>query len=179
LTVLARGLIEEEKMAKTGSVAPKERVNITYKPATGDGQQEVELPHKVLVIGDYTGRADNTPLEDRKPINVDKSNFQSVLAEQNVGVEIAVADKLSGEKGAEMSVNLKFKSLNDFEPEGIVEQVPELRKLLELRAALTALKGPLSSRRGFRKKLEALLGDDAARDKLINELGIKASDSDK
>jgi type VI secretion system protein ImpB len=166
-------------MAKTGSVAPKERVNITYKSATGDGLEDVELPHKVLVVGDYTGRADATPLEERKAINVDKGNFQSVLAEQNVSVELAVPDRLSNENGAELAVDLKFKSLRDFEPEGIVEQVPELRKLLELRAALTALKGPLSSRRGFRKKLEALLGDDATRDKLVKELGLDASDSDK
>jgi type VI secretion system protein ImpB len=166
-------------MAKTGSVAPKERVNITYKPATGDGKEEVELPHKVLVIGDYTGRSDDTPLEERKAINVDKGNFQAVLAEQKVSVEMAVPDRLSGDKSAELAVDLKFKSLHDFEPEGIVEQVPELRKLLELRAALTALKGPLSSRRGFRKKIEALLGDEAARDKLIKELGLDGPEDTK
>jgi type VI secretion system protein ImpB len=166
-------------MAKAGSVAPKERVNITYKSAVGDGQEDVEIPHKVLVIGDYTGRADATPLEDRKAINIDKNNFQAVLAEQNVSVELAIPDRLSNEKGAELAVNLKFKSLHDFEPEGIVEQVPELRKLLELRAALTALKGPLSSRRGFRKKLEALLGDDVTRDQLVKELGLGITDSEK
>ncbi len=165
-------------MAKTGSVAPKERVNITYKPAIGSGQEEVELPHKVLAIGDYTGRPDDTPLEERRPINVDKDNFQDVLAEQDVGVELAVPERLSGEEGAELSVNLKFKSLKDFEPEGIVQQVPELRKLLELRSALTALKGPLSSRRNFRKKLEALLDDDAARDTLMKEIGLDSSKSE-
>ncbi len=166
-------------MVKTGSVAPKERVNITYKPATGDGQEEIELPHKVLAVGDYTGRPDDRPLEERKPISINKDNFQEVLAEQNVGVEMAIADKLSSEQGGELSVNLKFASLKDFEPEGVVQQVPELRKLLELRAALTALKGPLSSRRGFRKKLEALLDDDAARDQLMKEIGLDGSKTEK
>ena len=166
-------------MAKDGSVAPKERVNITYKPATGDGQEEIELPHKVLAIGDYMGRPDDRNLEERKPISVNKDNFQEVLAEHNVGVELAITDKLSSEQGGELSVNLKFASLKDFEPEGIVQQVPELRKLLELRAALTALKGPLSSRRGFRKKLEALLDDDAARDQLMKEVGLDGSKTEK
>jgi len=55
-------------MAKEGSVAPQERVNITYKSSVGDAQEEVELPLKMLFIGDYTGRADDTPLEERKPI---------------------------------------------------------------------------------------------------------------
>ncbi|MGD8860663.1 MAG: type VI secretion system contractile sheath small subunit [Myxococcales bacterium] len=159
-------------MAKDGSVAPKERVNITYKSATGDAQEETELPLKVLAIGDYTGRPDERPLEERKPININKDNFTEVLKEHQLKVEMAVPDKLSGEDGAEMSVSLELKSLKDFEPEGVVEQVPELKRLLELREALTALKGPLSSRRGFRKKLEELLSDESGRDQLMKELGL-------
>ena len=62
-------------MATAGSVAPKERINITYKPATGDAQAEVELPLKLLVVGDYTQRADDRPVEERAPINVDKDNW--------------------------------------------------------------------------------------------------------
>ncbi len=69
-------------MSKEQSVAPKERVNITYKPATGNAKEEVELPLKMLMLGDYTGRPDPRPLEDRKPINVDKDNFSKVMSEQ-------------------------------------------------------------------------------------------------
>jgi type VI secretion system protein ImpB len=65
-------------MSKEGSVAPKERVNIVYKPATGDAQQDVELPFKMLVMGNLTGRKDDRPIEDRTPINVDKDNFSQV-----------------------------------------------------------------------------------------------------
>jgi len=62
-------------MAKEQSVAPKERVNITYKAATGNAQEEKELPLKVLAIGDYTGRPDDRTLEERKPISIEKDNF--------------------------------------------------------------------------------------------------------
>ncbi len=62
-----------------GSIAPKERVNITYKPATGDAKEEVELPLKLLVMGDFTLKEDDTMLEDREPISVDKNNFNDVL----------------------------------------------------------------------------------------------------
>src|SRR5690349_17375844 len=68
------------EMAKEASVAPKERVNIIYKPA-GDAQEDVELPLRILMLGDFTGRADETPVEERKPINIDKDNFNDVLAE--------------------------------------------------------------------------------------------------
>jgi len=160
-------------VSKEGSVAPKERVNIVYKPSTGNANEEVELPLKVLMVGDYTGRSDDRPLEDRKPINVDKDNFNDVMASHKLGVAINVGDKLSGEAGAEMSVKLDFKNLNDFSPEGIVNQVPELRTLLELRSALNALKGPLGNIPAFRKKIQALLGDTGARQKLMTELGLK------
>jgi type VI secretion system protein ImpB len=159
-------------VSKEGSVAPKERVNIVYKPATGDAQEEVELPLKILMMGDYTGRPDDRPLEERKPINVDKDNFNEVMAQQKLGVAINVKDKLSGEAGGEMALDLKFKTLADFTPEGIVNQVPELRKLLELRTALNALKGPLGNIPGFRKKIQSLLGDEGSRQKLMGELGL-------
>jgi type VI secretion system protein ImpB len=159
-------------MANDQSVAPKERVNITYKPATGDRQAEVELPLKMLFVGDYTGHADERPLEDRKPVNIDKDNFQQVLAEHNLGVDLTVPNTLTGEKGAELAVKLKFKKLSDFGPDAVAEQIPEIRTLVELRAALTALKGPLGNVPAFRKKIQAVLGDSAARERLLAELGV-------
>ena len=159
-------------MGKEASVAPKERVNIVYKPA-GDAQEDVELPLRILMLGDFTGKADeDTPVEERKPINIDKDNFNDVLAEYNVGVDLSVPDTLSGEEGAEMAVSLKFKSIKDFNPEGVVDQVPELKTLLDLRNALNALKGPLGNVPAFRKKIQKLLGDDASREKLMAELGV-------
>jgi type VI secretion system protein ImpB len=159
-------------MGREGSVAPKERVNIVYKPATGNAQAEVELPLKILMVGDYTQRADDRPVEDRKPINIDKDNFNQVLAEQKLSLDVNVPDKLSQEKDAEMNVNLKFKKLKDFEPESIANQVPEMRQLLQLRTALNALKGPLGNIPAFRKKIQSMLGDDTSRSKLMQELGL-------
>jgi type VI secretion system protein ImpB len=159
-------------MAKEASVAPRERVNIVYRPATGDAQEEVELPLKLLVIGDFTGRPDDRMLEDREPINVDKDNFNDVLKGQQLGVSITVPNKLSENPEDEMAVNLRFESLKDFGPEAIAEQTPELKKLLELRKALGSLKGPLSNIPEFRKKIQELVKDDEARDQLLKELGV-------
>jgi type VI secretion system protein ImpB len=158
---------------KDQTVAPKERVNITYKSATGDQQEEQELPLKILAVGDYTGKSDPTPLEERKPVNIDKENFNEVMAKQDLSVTVSVANKLVDEKDAQMAVDLKFKKLDDFTPEGVVSQVPELKKLIELRTALTALKGPLGNAPAFRKKIEALLGDEEKRKKLMKELGLE------
>jgi type VI secretion system protein ImpB len=159
--------------SKDATVAPKERVNIVYKSHAGGAMEETELPLKVLMVGDYTGRADDTPLEERKPININKENFTEVMEKQGLSVAASVPDKLSGAADASMSVKLDFKKLDDFTPEGIVNQVPELKALLELRSALTSLKHPLGNLPAFRKKIQALLGDDAARQKLMKELGLE------
>lgn len=159
-------------MSKESSVAPTERVNIVHKPATGNAQEQVELPLKVLMLGDFTGQEDARPLEQRAPINVDKANFNEVMAQQNLKVTLTAADKLSADPNATMNVSLQFKNLNDFSPESVVNQVPELKKLLELRSALNALKGPLGNLPAFRKKLQALLADEDGRKALIKELGL-------
>jgi type VI secretion system protein ImpB len=160
-------------MAKEGSVAPKERVNIVYKPATGDAKEEVELPLKVLVMGDFSLKDDPTPVEDRKAINVDKDNLGDVLEAQKVDLNINVKNTLSDEPDAQMSLNLDFKSFKDFEPDAIIQKVPELKQLLDLREALTALKGPLGNVPAFRKKIQDLIQDEGTRARLLSELGIE------
>lgn len=160
-------------MAKETSVAPRERVNIVYRPATGDAKEEVELPLKMLVLGDFTFRPDDRRVEDREPINVDKDNFNEVLKAQDINVSVTVPNKLSGEPEEEMNVTLKFESMKDFGPEAITKKTPELNQLLELRKALTSLKGPLSNVPGFRKKIQELVKDDATKEQLLKELGVE------
>ncbi|MAK54745.1 MULTISPECIES: type VI secretion system contractile sheath small subunit [Alcaligenaceae] len=160
-------------MAGEGSVAPKERVNITYKPATGDAQVEVELPLKLLILGDFTQREDDRSVEDRAPINVDKDNYNDVLKAQNLSLDLSVPNRLEPGSEDNLPVNLKFESLADFQPDSIVEKVPELRNIVELRGALKALKGPLGNIPDFRKKLQALVQDDETRARLLKELGIE------
>ena len=160
-------------MPRESSVAPKERVNIVYRPATGDASEEVELPLKILVMGDFTMKKDDTPLEDRKSINIDKDNFNDVLQAQDVKLETVVDNTLSDEEDAKMTVSLNFKSMKDFEPDEIIKKVPELNKLVELREAMKALKGPLGNIPDFRKKIQEIVKDEGARARLLKELGIE------
>jgi len=164
-------------MAKEGSVAPKERVNIVYKPATKGAQEEVELPLKLMVMGDFASRPDDRPLEERKPVQLDKDNFDDVMAQHKLSLSFNVADKLSGKEGQELPVNVHFSSMKDFSPAAVAKQVPELAKMLELREALTALKGPLANVPAFRKKIEELLKDPAQREKVMRELGMSGEDA--
>jgi len=146
-------------MAKEGSVAPKERVNIVYRPATGDAKEEVELPLKLLVVGDYTLTPDDTPVEELKA--------------KNTRLPTGVKSPLSDDPEAQMNLDLDFKSMKDFDPDAIIEKVPELKKLLDLREALKALKGPLGNVPEFRKRIQEMVQDEGTRERLLKELGIE------
>lgn len=89
-------------MAKEGSVAPRERINIRYVPATLGQQAEVELPLRVTVLGDFLGKPDATPLEERQMLSVDKNTFASVMEEVGLGRELTVSNELSDDAGADL-----------------------------------------------------------------------------
>jgi type VI secretion system protein ImpB len=159
-------------MAKDSSVAPQERINITYKSTNPDMPEDIELPLKMLFLGDYTNREDPRALEDRLPVNIDKDNFDDVLEAHKLKLDISVADKMSGQEDGKLSIALQFKKLSDFGPEAIAQQMPEIRSLLELRKAISSLKGPLGNVPAFRRKIQELLKDEGARDKLMKELNL-------
>ncbi len=152
---------------------PLSESTFVYQSATGNAQEQVELPLKILMLGDFTGQKDERPIEERAPINVDKDNFSDVMAQQNLQVTLSVPDRLSQEEGASMPVTLQFRNLSDFTPENVVHQVPELETLLKLRTALNALKGPLGNIPAFRRRLQDLLNSADSREKLMKELGMK------
>ncbi|MCF5635804.1 type VI secretion system contractile sheath small subunit [Pseudomonas syringae] len=163
-------------MAKEGSVAPKERINVTFKPAIGGAQEEVELPLKLLVVGDFTQRVDERKLEDRKAISIDKNNFDDVMAKQELILEMSVPNCLQSDSEIEnLAVSVKVGSMKDFNPASLVEQIPELRKLMELRNALMALKGPLGNTPAFRKAIENVIADTDSRNSVLDELGLSVA----
>lgn len=162
--------------SNSGSVAPKERVNIVYKPATGDVREEVELPLKLLVLGDFFCREDSRPIEDRQPININKDDFDEVLKAHEVSMQLSVPNSLVQDEGCTLDVSLTIETMKDFEPDQVVQQVPELKKLLELRDALRSLKGPLSNVPEFRRKIHNLISDESVRDRLLDEIGISGKE---
>ncbi|NLS53349.1 type VI secretion system contractile sheath small subunit [Hafnia alvei] len=155
-----------------GSVAPKERINIKYVPSTGEQHDEVELPLNLLVIGDLKGTTEDALIEERPAVSIDKYNFSSVMKEADIQLDMDVPNRLEDNAKDDLRVRLNFESMIDFTPDRVARQVPELNKLLELREALVALKGPLGNIPAFRSRLQSLLSDESLRDQLLSELNM-------
>ncbi len=158
---------------------PPSRVNIRYVKYTGGAQEKVELPLKLLLLGDYTLREDDTPLDERKKISINKDNFAAVMREQNLKLSMVVPNQLSGREGDEMRVDLDIESLDAFNPDSIVQNVPELKKMIEIRELLSDLKARVITNRKFRLALENIVKDKSQVEAIMSELDRIAPVSDE
>lgn len=151
------------------SEIPKARVNIQLSVHTGGAQKKVELPLKMVVAGDYSNGREQRPLSEREKINVNKNNFDSVLADFAPDISLSVANTLAGD-GSEEGVSLRFREMKDFEPEQVARQIPQLKAMLAMRSLLRDLKANLLDNITFRKELEKILLDPALSAELRAEL---------
>ena len=123
------------------SFETSERIKLTLKRENGD---EAELPLRMLVMGNYQGISDNTPLRDRTSVNIDKRNFNRVMHEMAPHLKTTVPNHLpsasSSDESRELALDIRFRSMDDFHPDNLARQVPSLDHLLRLRALLTDLK---------------------------------------
>ena len=150
------------------SVAPKERINITYKTKTNNQEADVELPLKLMVMANLTGYND-TPVEDREVVSINKINFDQVMEKMDIKTNFAVENKL-GLGSDEINVELKISNMKDFSPDNIAKQIPESNQLLELRKALVSLKGPMGNIPDFRKAVLDALKDKKTKQELLLEI---------
>ncbi len=156
----------------------KPRVHITYDVEIGDAVVVKELPFVVGVMGDFTGNPTQPlkPLQDRKFVSIDRDNFNDVMAQLAPGLNLKVPNTLKGD-GSELSVQLKFSSIDDFEPARIVDQVDELKVLLEARNKLRDLLSATDRSPKLETELERILQSTEERKKLAGELGSAGSAS--
>ena len=156
----------------------KPRVHITYEVETEGAVVVKELPFVVGVMGDFSGNPTEKlkPLKDRKFVQIDRDNINDVMKRMTPGLNLKVQNTLKGD-GSEMGVQLKFESMDDFEPANVVKQVDPLRKLLETRDKLRDLLTKVDRSDDLEGLLEQVLKNDANLKKLSSELGQGGSGS--
>lgn len=154
------------------------RVHISYEVEVGDAIEMKELPFVMGVLADLTGhpKGERPALKERKFTEITPDNFDDVLARMQPHLQFKVENRLSDDEDAgKIGVDLDFKSLDDFSPERVAEQVDPLRKLLELRQQLSDLRGSLQGNDKLEEILQSTLTDQEKLDKLKGEMGEQAS----
>jgi type VI secretion system protein ImpB len=166
------GLMAESIHEKLKRVR-KPRVHITYEVETEGAEILRELPFVVGILGDFSGDPTEPlrPLSERKFIQIDRDNFNEVMARMTPGLNIRVDNKLADD-GSQMAVALKFNSIEDFEPGRVAEQVPALKALLETRTKLRDLMSKVDRSEQLENLLEQILKNEGELKSLSGELGL-------
>jgi type VI secretion system protein ImpB len=156
------------------------RVQITYDVEIGGAIEMKELPFVLGVLGDFSGQpAQQLPrVKDRKLIEIDRDNFDQVLAGMAPRLAMKVDNKLSND-GSKMNVELRFNSLQDFEPDNVVQQVEPLRKLVEARQKLRDLLSKTDGNDRLEELLQGVLQNTNAQKQLSDALGLEGKTGKK
>ncbi|HTT22301.1 MAG TPA: type VI secretion system contractile sheath small subunit [Candidatus Sulfotelmatobacter sp.] len=170
---------KESLQKKIGRVRPP-RVQITYDVETGGAIEKKELPFVVGVLADLSGNPEKPlpAIKDRNFVEIDRDNFDKVLAKMTPRLTYKVDNKLSDDD-TKIGVELKFSKMEDFEPQNVVDQVEPLRQLIELRRKLSNLRSSLYGNDKLDKMLQQILHDDQELSKLRSEVGVPESDGGK
>jgi type VI secretion system protein ImpB len=152
----------------------KPRVHITYEVETEGAEILRELPFVVGILGDFSGDPTQPlrPLSERKFIQIDRDNFNEVMARLTPGLNLRVDNKLADD-GSEMAVSLKFNSIEDFEPARVAEQVPALKALLDTRNKLRDLMSKVDRSEKLESLLEQILTNENELKSLSGQLGLE------
>jgi type VI secretion system protein ImpB len=151
------------------------RVQMTYDVEIGDALENKELPFVIGVVGDFGGNSDleQKRLKDRKFVSIDNGNFDEVLGGVEPVARFQVPNQLSADDST-FAVELRFKSMDDFRPESVVQQVEPLRQLLDARTKLADLRNKLAGN----DKLEDILTDVLNNTDKLSTLGLAATDKE-
>jgi type VI secretion system protein ImpB len=150
------------------------RVHIKYEIESGDALIERELPFVVGVMGDFSGNPTEAlrPLKDRKFVQIGKDNFNEVMERVSPELNFKVTNTLAGDDSL-MPVQLKFRSMEDFEPGRVAEQVPALKKLLDSRNQLRDLMTKVDRSADLEALLERVLQNEDELKTLSGQLGVQ------
>lgn len=157
---------------------PPARINLKLDVGKGNAKKKIELPLKMLVAGDFSGKKHDTRVGEREKVSIDKNNFTQVMESMDLNVKYSVENKLNEEDG-DIPIDLKIKDMNSFKPENVAKEVPQLSRLLAARNLIKDLKSNLLDNREFRKRLEDVIKDPDTAKALQEQLKTILPDEQK
>lgn len=166
-------MAKKESLQHTLDRVRSPRVQITYDVEIGDAIEKKEIPFVVGVLGDFSGKPDEPlpKMKDRKFVEIDRDNFNKVLEAMKPRVSFRVDNKLAND-GSQLAVDLRFKSMDDFHPENVAQQITPLKKLVEARKKLSDLLTKLDGNDKLDELLQDIISNTDALKKLGDEAGV-------
>ena len=173
-------MAKKESLQHTLDRVRAPRVQITYDVEVGDSIEKKEIPFVVGVLGDFSGKPDEPlpKMKDRKFVEIDRDNFNKVLEGMKPRVAFRVDNKLAND-GSQLAVDLRFKSMDDFHPESVAEQITPLKKLVEARKRLSDLLTKLDGNDKLDELLQDVISNTDSLKKLGDEAGVGTAEEDK
>ncbi len=156
---------------------PKSRITLVYRTKINGQQEDVKLPFRVVVLGDYslgTSKDRQLDLDERKMRSVTGSNINELMKDMGMSVSIDVEDKISADGQGRMQVELPIDRMKSFHPDEIVHHVPKLKALMLLRKLLLEMQSDIDNRKELRRKLHELFSDKEQLQKLLESDQLKS-----
>jgi type VI secretion system protein ImpB len=147
---------------------PPARINLKLDVGKGNAKKKIELPLKMLVMGDFSFKQRDERVADREKISINKENFTQIMESMDLNLKYNVENKITG--AGDVAVDMNIKNMDSFKPENVAKNVPTLSKMLAARNLLKDLKSNLLDNREFRKRLEGIIKDPDSMKLLQEEL---------
>jgi type VI secretion system protein ImpB len=152
---------------------PKSRLTLTYRTTVTGAAQEVQLPFRVVVMGDLSGgsaRDRKVDLDQRLLRRLDGKNLDDVMADMQMSVELTVPNRIDPDKASDLPVKLPVNSMRSLSPAEVAKNVPKIKSLLLLKKLLLEVQANIDNRKEFRRLLRQLAQDKAAVQSMVKEL---------
>ncbi len=152
---------------------PKSRLTLRYKTEISGQPEDVTLPLRLLVTGDFslgTSKDRRVDLEERRLRNMNGVNTDSVMRDMGIKLNFSVPNKVDPERAEEMEVTIPIDGMKSMSPDQIAAHVPKVRGLLKMKELLQEVVSNIDNRKEFRNLLNDLLSDEEAMKKLMEDL---------
>lgn len=155
---------------------PKSRITLVYRTNISGQEEEVNLPFRVLTLGDFslgTSKDRKVDLEERKLRSVTATNLNELMKDMEMSLELDVEDKVGGDGQGRMQVKLPIDRMKSFHPDEIVNHVPKLKALMLLRKLLVEMQADIDNKKQVRQQLYELYSKPEERKKLLESANLK------
>ncbi|KFE63036.1 type VI secretion system contractile sheath small subunit [Hyalangium minutum] len=155
---------------------PTSRITLTYRTTINGQEEEVDLPFRMLVLGDLSlgsSKDRKVDLDERKLRSVKPGGLDDLMKDMDMSIEFQVPDKTTSSGEGTMNVKLPIERMKSFHPDEFVQHVPKLKALLILRKLLLEMQADIDNRKELWRTLSELYAHPEQIQQLLESDALK------